>query len=174
MSCPCLVLSMFSRPCCVFCVFCVICCVYQPLFVILVLIVFHMVILYFTQVNKVLARSLGMCLGEDVMVPMGYMPTAPTLPTWSLWRLHTLFQFSKPITAQSPSPCKWQPPQPLFSSALVMGWCQSHWCLLWVHEHGLGSRHLKQTLARLSLRKNYLLTCLSACRPTLDDPFSWP
>ena len=129
MSCPCLVLSMFSRPCCVFCVFCVICCVYQPLFVILVLIVFHMVILYFTQVNKVLARSLGMCLGEDVMVPMGYMPTAPTLPTWSLWRLHTLFQFSKPITAQSPSPCKWQPPQPLFSSALVTGWCQSHWCL---------------------------------------------
>ena len=39
---------------------------------------FHMMILYFTQVNKVPVRSLGMCLGKDVVVPMGYMPTAPT------------------------------------------------------------------------------------------------
>ena len=36
----------------------------------------------------------------------------PCLPFW----------LSKPITARSPSPCKWQPPGPPFALALVMGW----------------------------------------------------
>ena len=35
-------------------------------------------ILYFTQVNKALARSLGVCLGKDVVVLMDYTPAAPT------------------------------------------------------------------------------------------------
>ena len=34
--------------------------------------------LIFTQVNKVLARSLGVCLGEDVVVLAGYTLTSPT------------------------------------------------------------------------------------------------
>ena len=38
-------------------------------------------ILYFTQVNKALARSLGMCLGEDVVVLTGYMLAGPTIFT---------------------------------------------------------------------------------------------
>ena len=38
--------------------------------------VFVGMIFYSTQVNKM--RSLGVCLGEDVMVLMGYMPAAPT------------------------------------------------------------------------------------------------
>ena len=39
---------------------------------------FSIVIFVFTQVNKALARSLSMCLGEDVMVITGYIPAAPT------------------------------------------------------------------------------------------------
>ena len=46
-------------------------------FALIVLRCFHM-ILYFTQVNKVPARSLGMCLGEDVKVHMGYVFIAST------------------------------------------------------------------------------------------------
>ena len=36
-------------------------------------------IVYFTHVNKVPARLLGMCLGEDVMVLAGYMLAGPTI-----------------------------------------------------------------------------------------------
>ena len=38
-------------------------------------------ILYFTQVNKALARSLGVCLGEDVMVLVGHTLAGPTIFT---------------------------------------------------------------------------------------------
>ena len=44
---------------------------------ILVLIVFHMMILYFTQVNKAPVRLLGVYLGMDVVVPKGYVLAAP-------------------------------------------------------------------------------------------------
>ena len=39
------------------------------------------VILVFTQVNKAPARSLSMCLGEDVMVLSGCIPASPTIVT---------------------------------------------------------------------------------------------
>ena len=48
--------------------------------------------------------------------------------TQSPWWPHTQFWLSKPITAKFPGLCKWQPPWPPFSSALVTGWYQCHWC----------------------------------------------
>ena len=75
----------------------------------------------FTQVNKAPARSLGMCLGEDVMVLVGYMPDGPTIfinhITRLLWWPHKLL-----LSNHSPyrGSCKWQPPWSPFASALVM------------------------------------------------------
>ena len=104
----------------------------------------------------------------------------------SPWWPHTLFWLSKPVTAQCPGLCKWWPPWPPFSSALVTGWYQCHWCLpckhvaplykragspsplltFWLNLTQVTSRsktrHLTQTCQTVGLLNIHLLTCLSA------------
>ena len=97
----------------------------------------HFVICYvcvlicdFTQDNnKVPERSLGMCLGEDVVVLVSYMLIGPTFLlnyiTWLLWWPHKLL-----LSNYSPylRLCKWQPPRLPSASALVMDWYQYSGC----------------------------------------------
>ena len=86
-------------------------------------------LLYFTQINKVLARSLGVCLGEDVVVLAGSMHASPTIflnyNTWLPWRPHKLLLSN---CGPPPGPCKWPPPQSPFASALVTDWYQYSGC----------------------------------------------
>ena len=85
--------------------------------------------LIFTQVNKALARSLGVCLGEDVMVLAGYMLAGFTFLlnyiTRLLWRPHKLL-----LSNYNPylGSCKWQPPRSPFALALVTDWYQYSRC----------------------------------------------
>ena len=90
----------------------------------------------FTQENKAPVRSLGMCLGEDVMVLAGYTLVGPTFLlnyiTRLLWWLHKLL-----LSSYSPyrGSCKWQPPWSPFASALVTDWYQYSGCCA-THAHG--------------------------------------
>ena len=90
----------------------------------------------FTQENKVPARSLGVCLGEDVVVLVSYMLVSPTFLLnyimRLLWQPHKLL-----LSNYSPycGSCKWQPPQSPFASALVTDWYQYSGCCA-THAHG--------------------------------------
>ena len=91
----------------------------------------------FTQDNnKVPARSLGVCLGEDVVVLVSYTLVGPTFLLnyimRLLWRLHKLL-----LSNYSPylRLCKWQSPQSPFASASVMDWYQYSGCRA-THVHG--------------------------------------
>ena len=90
----------------------------------------------FTQENKAPARSLGMCLGKDVVVLVSYMLVGPTFLlnyiTQLLCLLHKLL-----LSNYSPylCLCKWQPPQLPFASALVTDWYQYSGCRA-THAHG--------------------------------------
>ena len=80
-------------------------------------------------INKALARSLGMCLGEDVVVLIGYTLNGPTIfpnyiPRSPLQPHKLLLPNHNPCTG----PCKWQPPRPPFASALVTDWYQYSGC----------------------------------------------
>ena len=84
----------------------------------------------FTQDNnKVPARSLDMCLGEDVVVLVSYTLVGPTFLLnyimQLLWRPHKLL-----LSKYSPylCLCKWQSPWSPFASALVMDWYQYSGC----------------------------------------------
>ena len=85
--------------------------------------------LIFTQFNKVLVRLLRMCLGEDVMVLVGYTLACPTFLlnyiTQLLWQPHKLLLSNYNLYLGS---CKWQPPWSPFASALVMDWYQYSGC----------------------------------------------
>ena len=106
-------------------------------FVICYVCVLNCNVLIFTQDNKVLVRSLGMCLGEDVMVLVSYTLAGPTFLLnyimRLLWQPHKLL-----LSNYNPylGSCKWQPPQSPFALALVMDWYQYSGCRA-THAHGM-------------------------------------